>query len=684
MKKRVILTLLVLLLGTMLGCTALFARGAKEGATGQPSATAKPAAVGKYSWIANWYETPTASQMGIAKFSESPALAARVKAGELPPVEQRLPKDPLVIQPLEEKGKYGGTLRVARMGPTDWGDMHRGVKGFLFRADPSTGMALPFLAKGYEISSNNTQLTYFLREGARWSDGQPFTSEDIMWNYTYRIADPDVAGWNGGFEADGKLALFEKVDDYTVKITFAAPMSLLKLTRLLNWYGMKQSDAYTPAHYMKKYHKKFNAEIEKEAKAEGYDSWVGYLEARNAMNPQQAYTKPEMGAWTMQSVSPQKKVQVRNPYYWAVDTQGNQLPYIDTVEAVYFSDKQVAILSMMQGKIDIGGRLMDPADFAVYKQSEQAGNYTVLEWQDTKNTRAGYRFNLTHKDPVLRKIFQDKRFRQAMSVAINREEINQFAFQGLATPMQFTIDSGASFYDEAWARAYAEYDPAKAKQMLEEIGLKDTDGDGWRERSDGKILGFDMLVAASSVLGTMGMTISELVADNWRDVGVKINLRQITQDLDEQRSFANEMDMTIFPSEGDLETRVPFRVYYDNESYFGYAMLWEDWLDYQDWVMRGKKGDPPPQGEEPPKEIKDFVALWDRWINSLDKDTYNKLGKEVWSYMAENVGMIGTVGKAIRPILINNRLVNVPQKMPFSFETYLWVPTTPAQWFIKE
>ena len=193
---------------------------------------------------------------------------------------------------------------------------------------------------------------------------------------------------------------------------------------------------------------------------------------------------------------------------WAVDTAGNQLPYIDNLTMSYFSQSEVAILSMMQGSVDLGGRLPDPADFALYKENESIGDYTLREWQDLKTARIIYMFNLNHEDPAKRQVFLDKRFRHAMSLAINREEINEFAFNGLATPQQFTVAAGTEFYDPAWARAFADYDPARAKAMLDEIGLRDTDGDGVREGPDGNPFALSMSTSSSSVIGPMGFNIS--------------------------------------------------------------------------------------------------------------------------------------------------------------------------------
>ena len=469
---------LVLSIALLLASTGpLFAAGEQEeeeGPAGAAATAAEPEIVlvaGRYTWARNWLEVPTASQLGIDRFGEAPALAAMVQAGELPPVEERLPDDPLVIGPYREIGQYGGTLRVARMGPGDYGDMLRGAKGWLFRGDPSTNEIIPYLAKGYEVPADNTSLTIFLREGTKWSDGMPFTADDIMFLYTYGFADPEVKdSWGRGWRFNGELSTFAKVDDYTVRIDFPEPVAPPIWRSHLNWFRSRQEFLFTAAHHMKQYHKAFNPKVEELAKEEGFENWVALWNAAIEIQPRQRYTQPEMGPWIMESRDSSGKTLVRNPYFWAVDTAGNQLPYIDGMYAEYFSDPQVAILSMMQGSIDIGGRLMNPADFPLYKENENIGDYSVREWQDTKTARVTYAFNLNHEDPMKRQLFQDKRFRHALSVAINREELNEFAYQGFATPQQLTVDATAAFYDPSWARAYADFNPERAKQLLEELG----------------------------------------------------------------------------------------------------------------------------------------------------------------------------------------------------------------------
>ena len=688
MEKRLLsVTALVALMSAV--APLLFAGGAADAprATEGTAATATTAGAdivlvaGRYTWPKNWLETPTASQLGITAFNEAPMLAEMVARGELPRVEDRLPADPLVIAPFSEVGQYGGTLRVARLSPGDWGDMYRGQHAFMFRPDPTSNLIIPYLAKGIEVSDENRIVTIFYREGARWSDGEPFTVHDTMWVYEHTMQDPAMRNFNRGqFTLGGELAKFEAIDDYTLRITVPVALTQPKLSVLMAYTRSRQGRFYGPVHFLQQFHPKFNPDAEKLAAAEGYDNWIKHFDDRLNFDPRRKYIQPEMGPWYMSDRDSKGITRVRNPYFWAVDTAGNQLPYIDNLTMSYFSQSEVAILSMMQGSVDLGGRLPDPADFALYKENESIGDYTLREWQDLKTARMIYMFNLNHGDPVKRQVFLDKRFRHAMSLAINREEINEFAFNGLATPQQFTVAAGTEFYDPAWARAFADYDPARAKAMLDEIGLRDTDGDGVREGPDGNPFALSMSTSSSSVIGPMGFNISELVRDYWQEVGVRVDLKMVSEELYSELRTANQLDVHAGVA-GDYN---PNRLASNPE--FGtlkaYAENWNRWWQRELWVQQGRQGEEPPAGEEPPEEWKRFIRTGWEWPNATDDEEFNRLGRERWALQAELLPAIGTVAYVVRPIIINNRVRNVPDVLPFAFESMLWIQATPAQFYI--
>ena len=689
MGKQVLLAIGLLIVG---GVQTAFSGAAADESAEPAAAAAAPASnivmvADRYTWPENWLDTPTASELGITQFNEAPMLAAMVSAGTLPPVEERLPDDPLVIAPYAESGEYGGTLRVARTGPGDWGDMYRGhLFSMMFRMDPSLNAALPLVAQSLELSSDGRRITMHLRPGAKWSDGEPFTTRDIMWQYEHVLADPDFDWkreyWRGRWTLGGSLAKFSAPDDYTLHISFDNPTSTNALIYQMNFNRVKQGVFFTPAHVASQYHAATNPKAAELAKEEGFESWHQALGEHLDMAPGQPFAQPEMSAWPMQSRDSRGIFMERNPYYFAVDTAGNQLPYIDKLDALFYSDAQVALLDMMQGKLDIGGRLMNPVDFALYKENESVGGYTIREWQDTKTARVLYWFNLNHLDPVKSPVLRDKRFRQAVSLAINREEINEFVFQGLAFPQQFTVHPGAPFYDPAWARAYADYDPERAQQMLDAMGMTDRDGDGWREAPGGEPFSLDMLVPTHSVLGAVGFSVSELVRDYWSDLGIKINYRHISDELNIELNAANKLDLQVTAAEQYLHTQVhPAPTF---EEVHGYALNWNDWIDHRRWVAGGRQGPEPPQGEEPDPEWLRYIEAREAWAAATSEADLNRTGSEVWAMFAELLPSIGTVGAAVRPVLISNRVHNVPETLPFAFEGLLWMQATPVQWFIRE
>ena len=429
------------------------------------------------------------------EFHESPMFRIRVAAGELPPVEERLPEEPLVIKPAEEIGQYGGTIRVVAMDIE-----HNGsrpvvlimAKETMLRLDPLGETILPNIAKDWKLSKDAKTLTLYLRKGMKWSDGVPFTADDVMfWYEDIKLNDEltpvKLEVWSPG----GEFMKMEKIDDYTVRIHFAKPHPLA--ARLIA-YGDADS-FYACKHYLKQFHPRYVPieKLKKMAKEEGVDFWYQLFLSKYIYPLTHDVYRPARYPTLAAYVSVEKKLDhglgERNPYYWKVDTEGNQLPYCDKHLVVAVMDPEARTGKIMSGEIDFDGVNTRPSDLPLYQANAEKGDYRILMYKSGFASEAYFMPNQTCRDPVLRKIFRDIRFRQALSVAINRQEINQSIFFGLGIPGQLTISPFATkWYKEEFGRAYAQYDPREANRLLDEMGLKWDKDDRWRLRSDGNKL----------------------------------------------------------------------------------------------------------------------------------------------------------------------------------------------------
>ena len=328
-------------------------------------------------------------------YNEAPILAERVAAGELPNVDERLPAEPLVQDVVDEIGTYGGTLRRAFLGPSDHNNYTRVVYDALVRHAPDGGEVIPHVAAGWESNEDFTEWTVFLREGMKWSDGEPFTADDIMFWYENILLNeelsPSPSVWM--INGDGSVATVEKVDDYAAKWTFAQPNTAFLLD-LANKDGADASIAnlaYAPAHYLQQFHPDVADEAELQAKLDeaGFESWVELFSVE-AM-PQLSGNRPSTAAWAPNgtSVSDQVFVIERNPYYFAVDTEGNQLPYIDEVRFTFFSDKEALNLAAVGGEIDMQGRHINMSRVSGFEGKRRAGQLPRRHVADLWRLRRG-------------------------------------------------------------------------------------------------------------------------------------------------------------------------------------------------------------------------------------------------------------------------------------------------------
>lgn len=611
----------------------------------------------------------------ITKFNEAPMLADLVKQGKLPPVEKRLPEDPLVIEPIEEIGRYGGELKSAALGPAAFSDIEHAREFYFFRPDTQGKKILPNIAKKYEISRDGRTVTIYLRKGMKWSDGTPFTADDVMFwwediTLNNELTPVKPTRWMPG----GKLAKFEKVDDYTIRIRFAAPYR--PIIGILGYFSTGQNSFYAPKHYLKKWHIKYNPDANKLAKEEGFDAWFKAIQFHADVGSSgQDPNTPVLGPWVLERRTTERKTYVRNPYFCAIDPVGNQLPYIDRLVVDIVGNREVGIMKLISGELTHGGLAIggDMEDYTLYKENEKKGDYRVLLWLSSNPTEVAFGFNRNHPDLVLRKIFQDPRFSRAMSLAINRDEINKFVYLGTGVPMQATVHPSCSFYKEEWGKAYVQYDPSLANRLLDEMGLK-RGTDGYRLRPDGKTLAITVpYVEGAGIRGVK--TVCELVKEYWEKVGVKVALNPEERSLYVTRGNAGLHDVGVWSPNRMLELRcfIPGMTTWRPNYYpIGWAVKWGLW-----WETGGKSG------EEPDSETKAFFKALDSWYLSVTDKEYIKRAQTAWDFQARNLYLIGTVGMVQCPVIISNKLRNVPEKVLWGDDLSWWDVTKPEQWFFK-
>ena len=614
-----------------------------------------------------------AADTSPAAFGEAPMLAERVAAGELPAVSDRLPKNPLVLAPKDGIGVYGGELRTRLNNPGDWGDIWHSTYPHLIWFSEDTSQYLPELCEAFELNEDSTLLTLYLREGLKWSDGEPFDADDIecFWK-DFRMnpeVNPDMTP-PGDYAPGGVAMEVTKVDQYTVTFSFSVPYPGI-LAVLTSWNGMP-GRIFLPAHLVRAIHPDYAEDADAKAQ-ELYgeyttvNSWVdavGYI--ANMMWPggDPYGLLPTLGMWKQKTNTTTEIVFERNPYYYAVDTAGNQLPYIDTVRAEIVPDDEVANLNVMQGKYDFGK--VKPDKLALIKSKEAEGNYAVRLYTGDNASSPLYAFNLNHRDPAVREIFNDVRFRKAMSLAINREELNDLVYDGFGTPTQATINRTASFYDPAWAEANAQYDPDAANALLDEMGLDKRGSDGFRLRPDGKPLLITMEMQANKG--------DELVMNYWNEVGVRTQLNPVDSSLYWERGQSGELDLGV----AGLDNSVEFKAFSVISKYFlgnldlCPAVDWVKWFD-----TNGT------DGEAPPADVQAYFAAWHA-VKSATGDEYDRLAREIFQAISDNIWLIGTVGYGLNAVYVNNNLRNVPESALFMDPTNWWLLTRPDQWYFAQ
>lgn len=585
------------------------------------------------------YEGPTiitdVSQFPT-EFNEAPELAEMVASGELPPVEERLPirEDLLVYEPLHEIGQYGGTWHRGFTGPGDGWNLLRccsGIDSLLFQ-DPETLAPTPNVAKDWEISEDGTEVTVYLRQGLRWSDGEPFTADDIMFWYNDLYMNPEiVANPSSTFTTPSGPGTVEKIDDFTVVFKFMDPYYLFEDYLASGGHAHTGSSGlgfYAPEHYLRQFLPQYaeggEEAVNKLAQDAGFESWLQLLKDRNTWAKN--VDLPVLTPWLIKiPLTEPVSVLERNPYYFAVDTGGNQLPYIDRVELTLYENLETLNLAAIAGEFDLQARHVDVAKLPVFIENMDQGNYTI--WFDKGAFGADFELLPTFDyagDEFLREMINELDFRKALSLGIDRDELNEVYWLGLGVPGSTAPEEGTIYSpgpDSEWRTKWAYYNVDEANALLDGLGLTEHDSEGYRLRPDGERLEIPLYTLGGQFI--QFTKIAEMIAQQWKDIGIYAEVIEV------ERSYSDELY---------AQRMMPF-------------YIWNN--DGSDDLMR-KASHVVPMIVENTGKMMEPEEWWDPlWIEmqqmytdmfTVDRDTRIELGQEIWRMHLENVYAIGTVG----------------------------------------
>ena len=604
-------------------------------------------------------------------FKEAPSLDPLVKAGKLPAVDKRLPETSqlLVIKPLHEIGKYGGNWRRAFTGPADHENGNRINSADKILTFDYTGTKIvPSLARDWKVSDDGKTTTIYLRKGARWSDGTPFTANDFMFWYDDIYLNKNIVPTPFfEFQINGKDGKMRKIDDYTVAFDFPEPYDffvyqLAGSTAIGAGFATRGGfqnfgGAYAPSHYLKQFLPKYSSEeaANKKAKDLGFDSWVSLLKNRYswALNNE----LPVMTPWkTVSPINTPTWSMERNPYFWGVDTAGNQLPYIDRITMTLAENTEVANLRAIAGEYDIQERHMGLAKLPVFLENAKKGNYTVHLDPGLNGSDAAIHIGTSYEaDPEISKLLKNKDFRHALALGIDRDQLNEAFWLGVGSagsvaPSPDTIYSPGAEWNKKWGVL----DVKQANELLDKVGLTKKDADGYRLRTDGKgRLRLEMVTVGGQFVPYT--QVGEMVKQQWKKIGIDVDIKELERNLAFTRDNASENQMITWANDGsEMLFLFPRHALPVDAAESHMGMAYAKW--YSSNGTAGKKPDDP-----------EMIKAFDLFRNAfgMKEEERVKAGKDIWKIIVEQTWSIGTVGQSpafMGVRIVKNNMGNVPER----------------------
>jgi peptide/nickel transport system substrate-binding protein len=602
---------------------------------------------------------PLAAHSDGPVLQESSFWAQEVNAGSLPHVQDRIPSEPLIVD-LEAKGRsfgrQGGTLRTLISRTKDVRQMV--VYGYarLVGYQPDYTLAPDILA-AVDVEEGR-KFTLHLRPGHRWSDGMPFTSDDFRYWWENVANDPDItpSGPPDFMIVDNRMGKVTFPDEHTVVFEWQIPNpNFLPLLAQAS-----PPFIYRPAHYLSQFHKKFadpDALVEK-VKAARVKSWAALHNKRDNMYKFDNPALPTLQPWINSSdKDSSRKLFVRNPYFHRIDSRGVQLPYIDVVQMTVVGGGLIAAKANA-GEVDLQARGLDFPDVAILKKGEaDGGKYRTLLWANGAASQIAIYPNLNFADPVWREVMRDVRFRRALSLGIDRRMINRALYFGLASEGGMSALSQSALYNDDNTHAWSMMNLAHANALLDDMGLTDRTPAGLRKLPDGRPMEF--------VIETAGERSEEenalaIIADTWRDLGIRLIMRPLDRDILRNRIYAGRTMASVwFGWDNGLPgpSTSPSYLAPTNQEFFAWPM----WGQYYQTV--GQAGSPPDM--QPAKRL---MLLANDWNHTDDPQVREDIWKRMLAIHAEQQFAIGVLAEAPQPVVVSNDLMNVPEHGIWAFD----------------
>jgi peptide/nickel transport system substrate-binding protein len=588
----------------------------------------------------------------LPALQETPMFAEQVKSGALPPVDKRIPEAPSIVKQFagpDGPGRSGGQINMLVTSARDTRLMTLYSNARLIVYDENFRLQSDLL-QSYEVKDNR-EFTFHLRPGHKWSDGQPFTTEDFryFWEDVANDKELSPSGPSVVLLVDGKPPRVEITDPLTIKYSWDKPNP---------YFIESQAQAaplwlYRPAHYLKKFHKKYTSpeEIAKSAKGGQAGSWVQIHRRHDVMYNNDNPELPTLNAWMLTNAPPaQRFVFQRNPYYYRIDEKGVQLPYIDKVVFTVAAANLVPAKAGL-GEADLQPRYLNMRDYTFLRKSAKSSGVEVRLWEAGSGSQLALYPNFNAKDEVWRKLMRNARFRRALSLGIDRDELNEVVYTGLAHPSNNTIMRRSPLFKPEYATKWATYDPKTANALLDEIGLGRKNDLGFRLLPDGRQA---TIIIEHSSEDTEHADALSMIADHWKAIGIKLLFKPQTAENFRLRIFSGE---TIMSAYAGITTAVPTIDTTPKE----FAPTMQGGLQWSRWGMfvesKGKQGEKCDM-----EDACQLLGLLGQWEKATDEATKRKAWDRILEISTDEVFSIGTVNGIMQPVVVGPKVRNVPKQ----------------------